>query len=390
MGHPLRVLVIDDRIPVASLGSGFGRMFDALTVMAADPSLHVAFYGNLDEGVPTLDFPVPGVRRVASLQEHLNTPGVSYEVVIISRPHNAHQYMDYVNTALPGAAVIYDAEALFHRRLESQALFVEDEAERSALMAEAAETKRVEASSVSKADRVVCISRYEADVIEDLTGHPAEVVEPWLLAPNPTPARFREREHIGFVAGWAGGPGGPNSDALLWLAEQVLPRVRAALPNCRLRVTGGDPPSDVAWLAGQGVEFVGAVPDLSEFYNRIRVAVSPTRFGSGVKLKTIEGLQYGVPMVCTSEGAAGLPGRVARTVWITDDPSHFATALISLVSDEAAWRRQREAGLSLATPELITEFGVGRWPAIIHDAAYLKAHSKEDDDREPAELGAQP
>ena len=388
MGSPLRVLVIDDRIPMPSLGSGFGRMFDALNVMAADRGLHVAFYGKLDEGTTSSFFPVPGIRLIPSLEGHLGTPGVDYDAVIISRPHNALQFLELIAAALPRAALIYDAEALFHRRLHNQASFVTTK-EREALLVEAAETERLESRSIRAADRVVCISVEEADIIENLTGRRPEVVEPWLRIGEPTRASFVERAHIGFVAGWAGGPGSPNSDALLWLARDVLPIVRVALPDSRLLVTGGSPPDDVNWLEGHGIDFVGSVLDLAEFYDQIRVAVSPTRFGSGVKLKAIEALQYGVPVVSTLEGAAGIPSNARKAVWAVDDASEFANALISLLSDHNAWSHYRKLALDGAPSSLVDEFGVGRWPAIVREAVNAKSVGKESNVREARQLAPQ-
>ena len=95
--------------------------------------------------------------------------------------------------------------------------------------------------------------------------------------------------------------------------------MRAAVPGCRLLVTGADPPEDVAWLDGTAVHFAGRVRDLAGFYNGIRAAVSPTRFGAGVKLKTVEAVQYGVPVVCTEEAANGLSAELRSAVWVASD-----------------------------------------------------------------------
>ena len=224
---------------------------------------------------------------------------------------------------------------------------------------------KLETSAADWADRVVCISEPEADVIRTLSSTPVEVVGPVLEDPRATPAGFEARADAGFVAGWAAGPGSPNSDALLWFAKEVLPKVKASLPTFRLLVTGANPPADVAWLEGRGVEFVGAVPDLFAFYNGIRLAISPNRFGAGVKLKTVEAIQYGVPAVCTPEGAAGLPDPLASAVWISADPSQFAQALIDLTSVKRTWERFRQVCLAYSDNSSISEDGVARWPSIV-------------------------
>ena len=67
MGGPLRVLVIDDHVPRPNMGSGFGRMHDALSRLAADSGLHLAFFPRLGSSEST-PFPVAGVRLISDLE----------------------------------------------------------------------------------------------------------------------------------------------------------------------------------------------------------------------------------------------------------------------------------------------------------------------------------
>lgn len=374
MGHPIRVLVIDDLVPQAVLGSGYGRMLDALASLAADDSLHVAFHPRMGDATPSDVLATLGIRGIADLESHLATPDVSYEVVVVSRPHNAEIFRPLLAERLPDAEIIYDAEALFHRRILMQTNRCNDASEREALQAEASRMRELEVELAQWADRTVCISEVEAAILRAKTSKPVEVVEPWLSAPTPTTADFTMREHIGFVAGWSAGPGSPNADGLVWFAKYVLPKVRAAVPTCRLLVTGQNPPDDVSWMAGTAVEFVGSVPNLWGFYNGLRAVVSPTRIGAGVKLKTVESIQYGVPVVSTSEGASGLPVRLRAAVWEADDPDDFARVLISLVTDLVAWERTRKALLDACEPTALERRGVGRWPEIIHET--VRSRSK--------------
>ena len=107
--------------------------------------------------------------------------------------------------------------------------------------------------------------------------------------------------------------------------------------------------------------------DLSAFYNHIRLAIVPNRFGSGVKLKTVQAIQYGIPVVATSIGAEGLRLSSAKGVRVADTPQAFADAIICLLENEQdrlrsraalaeevdRWRRERL--ISGCWPELIRE-----------------------------------
>lgn len=374
MDRPTRVLVLDDTIPDRSAGSGYGRMYDALKVLSGDPELHVAFHPRLGASDDFVDG-LPRVRVVKDLVSHLKTAGVEYDAVVVSRPHNAQIFAETIASYLPHAPVIYDAEAMYSRRLDAESELCALEREAAALRAQAADMRVVEAAILARSDAVVSISDGEAELARRHATCPVYVVEPWLDGTRITTNPFSSRAHIGLIAGWAAGPGSPNCDGLLWFAHEVLPRVRARIPWCRLLVTGNDPPSDVTWLAGPAVEFVGLVPEIADFYDRIRVVVSPTRFGAGVKLKTVEAVQHGLPVVATREASVGLTAELRRAVWTTDDPDEFAGALIALVSDEAAWKYQRKLATDAARGAALASRGVGMWTDIVRAA--LGQHDRE-------------
>jgi glycosyltransferase involved in cell wall biosynthesis len=168
-----------------------------------------------------------------------------------------------------------------------------------------------------------------------------------------TPKGFADRTGVAFIAGWASGPKSPNIDGMQWFAREVWPRVLARLPEARLQVTGGNPPVEVRRFACDSIEFVGRVEDLNAYYADLRVVVVPNRFGAGVKNKTIEALQSGIPTVSTAVGAEGVPipgfvdglsGKTPRSpsyLTVTDDPGAFAERVVTLLSDEPAWEVER-------------------------------------------------
>ena len=121
----------------------------------------------------------------------------------------------------------------------------------------------------------------------------------------------------------------------------MLPRLLESRPEIRLHVTGANPPPAARPFAGPAVNFVGFAPDLRTLYESTRVAVVPMRFGAGVKVKCIEALQYGVPVVSTSVGAEGLGLHDSRAVLVADDAGEFADALLALYGRPDAWGAQR-------------------------------------------------
>lgn len=369
MGEPLRVLVIDDRVPEPAIGSGFARMADAIDELVQTGRCHVAMLCSLEGGEEAND--ALAERGVEVLDEplelHLAKQGLSYSLVVISRPHNYTRFAPVLRRVLPGVPVVYDAEALYSRRIERQAALTTDPLEARALEGEAEEMRAAEAAIATDADHVVCISSEEAAFFEDRAPGRVEVHAPFLSGPSPTPQGFRERAHIGLVAGWFAGGRSPNADGLLWFARTVLPLVRARAEGARLLVTGASPPANVARLAGDAVRFVGEIDDLADFYGSVRAIIVPLRYGAGVKIKTVEALQYAVPTVATAIGAEGVPVDAPGVLVSEDDPRRLAEALAALLVDEDAWERQRRAILGQQRRWEAERRAV--WPAVLERLA---------------------
>jgi O-antigen biosynthesis protein len=111
-----------------------------------------------------------------------------------------------------------------------------------------------------------------------------------------------------------------------------------------------------------------ATVDLAAAYRRARVAVVPLRFGAGVKLKVVEALREGLPLVTTPVGAQGLPG-LSQLVMVEDQPQCFARAVLLLLQDDAEWEWRSRLQIGFArsrfsreamAASLLGALGVGR------------------------------
>jgi glycosyltransferase involved in cell wall biosynthesis len=145
------------------------------------------------------------------------------------------------------------------------------------------------------------------------------------LAPSDTPT-------AAFVAtlGWA-----PNVDAAVWFGAEVWPAVCRRLPAARLLLVGRDPAPSVQALASESVEVSGTVADIRPYLAQARVAVAPLRSGGGTRLKILEALDAGRPVVATSIAVDGLEDLVGEGVVLADDAPAMADALCALLDDPA-------------------------------------------------------
>jgi O-antigen biosynthesis protein len=361
--QPLRILVVEDYVPDATIGSGYGRMIDTIADLREMGNVHIALHPAMGQSESEPRIGPEGVEVLAEpLAGHLlqlRSRGLRYDVVIVSRPHNYELVAPTLRDLLPGVPVIYDAEALYFRRRERQAALAEGEV-REELLAEARQLRELEERIAREVDAVVCIAPEEAALLQRQTNRPVVVNGPLLTRVSWTSAGFAQRDGVGFIAGWSAGPGSPNIDGLRWFARHVWPRVLARVPSARLLVTGEDPPAEVKRFECRSIRFQGFVPDLSAFYDRLRVTVVPIRYGSGVKLKAVEALQFGVPTVATTVGAEGIPVDVPGLIPVADDEGVFAEHVARIHENQHEWERQRR---------LLTE-QAARWTANPHQSVW--------------------
>jgi glycosyltransferase involved in cell wall biosynthesis len=126
----------------------------------------------------------------------------------------------------------------------------------------------------------------------------------------------------------------PNFEGVRWFVQQVLPLIRRQKANVRFTVIGRSPdkmPRDWQWLRSPHVEFIGTVPDVAPYVRSARLEVCPLLRGSGTRIKILESLAYGTPIVSTHIGAYGLPMREAEGLIRRDRPGEFADACLRLL-----------------------------------------------------------
>lgn len=136
----------------------------------------------------------------------------------------------------------------------------------------------------------------------------------------------------------------PNTDAVLYFAESILPLIKAKRPDFHLTLVGKDPSPEIQALAGDDVTVTGLVDDTRPYLQRSAVFICPLRSGSGTRFKLMEALACGCPVVSTSLGCEGLGAVDGEHMLIRDDPQTFANAVITLMENPEKGRQIGKAG----------------------------------------------
>jgi glycosyltransferase involved in cell wall biosynthesis len=234
---------------------------------------------------------------------------------------------------LAGIRSVLITHDVFHRRHASLA-------SRGLRLHPSALTREDEAALLGLADVVVAIQPDEEALLRDLLPGRRVICAPMPATPRPRPAGTeREPGLLAFV----GSDAAHNVDGLRWFLDAVWPGVRAALPDARLEVCGAVGRA-LGGPAPPGVSLRGMVPDLGAVLHRAAVAVAPIRAGSGLKVKLLDYLAHGLPVVATRAAAEGFAPGDERPVVVTDDAAAFAREAVRLASDAAGFaERERQA-----------------------------------------------
>ncbi len=140
---------------------------------------------------------------------------------------------------------------------------------------------------------------------------------------------------------------GPNEDAALHFAENILPLIQQRRPDAEFWVVGKNPTERVRRLSTRpGVHVTGGVPDVRPYLAQAGVFVCPLRYGTGVKNKLLAALAMRKPVVATPRSLEGLELREHEHLLVADEPAAFAARVVQLMGDADLAGRLAESGRS--------------------------------------------
>jgi glycosyltransferase involved in cell wall biosynthesis len=173
----------------------------------------------------------------------------------------------------------------------------------------------------------------------------ANGVDPHLLSSERGQGPLRRGAKLVFVGHLAYAP---NIEAVLWFAQEVLPRILAQRPDATFEVVGGDAPQSILSLAGKpGVRLHGYQPDTLPYLAAAAISVCPVRTGAGRQNKLMEAFAYGLPAVATKLAAQGAEAEDGKQLLAADSAEGFAQAVLTLLQKPDLGRRlaKEAAGL---------------------------------------------
>ncbi len=235
---------------------------------------------------------------------------------------------------------------------------------------------RVERLYLRKADHVLTVSENDRQVFSGF-------LDPVKISVIPTgvdtsyfrPAAGEQANTLVFTGSmdWL-----PNEDGIFWFAEQVLPRIRRAVPDVTLEVVGRSPSPRLQRLAirNPALRIAGRVEDVRPYLAEAAVCVVPLRIGGGTRIKIFEAMAMGKAVVSTTVGAEGLPVKPGRDLVLADSPEQFASGVVRLLQQPELRRGIGATARELVHTQYSWEAAAARLQGLLCDQIRLQAAAR--------------
>ena len=210
-------------------------------------------------------------------------------------------------------------------------------------------TEQIEIDCWKSPDRSIFISPEDCRQARELTDRWPSLVEGF-------PGEMIQLNPIGWDGGMAGrishlGTGSwlPNIDGVSWFLDQVFPLIKESFTDATFHHAGNGTDSRLTRFDnGSDVRIRGFLPGLTSFYRDAAVFVAPLRYGSGIKIKVLDALSRGIPVVLTSIAKEGLPLIDGEGIFVADEPDDFADKVLMLLKDPELRIRQGQLAYAAA------------------------------------------
>lgn len=147
-----------------------------------------------------------------------------------------------------------------------------------------------------------------------------------------------------------------NRDAALFFLQTIYPRIQQQVADVNLQIVGHTGRVDLnTWPIHDSVRFTGLLQDVRPVVAQSWASVVPLRIGAGTRLKIVESMALGTPVVSTSKGAEGLDVVHGENILIADDPDAFAQAVVELVQNPELRKKLSMAGIRLVKEKYSSE-----------------------------------
>lgn len=363
----MKILQITNKVPYPAndggaiaclnLTRGFALLGHKVTVLAMNTLKHHTDISEIPESVKDwADF------KLVDVPARISPVAATYNLLFSGKPYNAVRFISqpfekklkkllkkkefdiiqleglYVCPYIPlirkysDAKIVYRAHNIEHEIWERTAA-MSSGLKRLYLKILSKRIKIFEKSFINSYDLLVPITERDGIMLDKLGNKkPMHVsptgIESTVLIPHSKNLEHPSLFHIGSLD-WA-----PNQEGLIWFIERCWPKIHEQFPDLKFYIAGRNAPD---WLVRRfhapNIVFEGEVADAYQFMNSKSIMVVPLFSGSGMRIKIIEGMALGKPIVSTPIGTEGISTQSGKNILIADNEKEFVADVERLITD---------------------------------------------------------
>jgi glycosyltransferase involved in cell wall biosynthesis len=277
------------------------------------------------------------LRLKQMLREH------DFDVVVFDHT-GMLQYVRNVPEKIVTVASLHD---IFTQSWERHAAHAKNPLRRLALIAEKYRTMRWEQRAFVSTDIIFPLSEKDRGLIDSMSqpGNSLMAIQPWVDASVLRKSVKRSNPKGDSLLFWGAMDRVENIDAVRWIADEILPRIRQHIPSAHLYIAGSKSDS-LADVFGrrEDISLLGFIDDIERMMGSMEIALLPLRLGAGIKVKVLECMAAALPVLTTEVGSEGIDAQHGKDFLIGTDAESIANNAILLLRDKTFAQRMGESG----------------------------------------------
>lgn len=138
-----------------------------------------------------------------------------------------------------------------------------------------------------------------------------------------------------------------NEDAVLFFINDIWPYINKTNYDIKFFIVGSNPTEKIKNLANEDIIVTGFVEDPTSYFNCVDLSVIPLRYGAGIKIKVLESLAAGIPVITTDVGAEGINLKNKINAYINNNAKEFIDSINYMLANESELTKLSKEGLKL-------------------------------------------
>ncbi len=366
-GIKFRVLFIDATTPEPNKNAGSYaavqeiKLFQSLGAKVTFVPENLAYWNEYTKDLQRIGVEAIYAPYFYRVEEFLNKRLEEFDLVYITRNEVASRYMDTIKTKSPNTPVFFN-NADLHFLREFRQSVSENEVDLPALLA----SRERELDVINRADKTFVYTKEERTALEShFVPNNKIVINPWVLSKKEKISPIAQNG-ICFLGGYNHLP---NTQAVIWFVENVMPKVVAIDPSIHFNIYGSNFPDDLKnkFKEFKNINVVGFVESLDTIFKNNRLFVAPLLSGAGVKGKVLEALSYGMPCILSSVAAEGIFLVDGVNCSIPETPDEWCDSIVGLYHNVELLEQYSLNSYSLANSSYSFENALARYAEVLKD-----------------------